>query len=124
MRRRKLLWAIFLVAIGAYFIYGYIYKDHRDIQAEAPTMELTGEELLQKFQNGEGNDLLNKTISVSGEVTLLEESAVTIANSVYASFITLPSEIKAGESYVIKGRCIGYDDLFEVVKIDQCSLSK
>jgi len=124
MRRRKILWALFLMAVGAYFLYGYLYKDHRDIDAETATVELSGEELLQKFQNGEGSTLLNQTVSVYGQVTQLEENAVTLTNSVYASFVSLPSEIKIGEQYNIKGRCIGYDDLFDLVKLDQSSLIK
>jgi hypothetical protein len=34
------------------------------------------------------------------------------------------NDFKNGDIVVIKGRCIGYDDLFEIVKLDQCIIIK
>lgn len=34
------------------------------------------------------------------------------------------SELKANNPISVKGRCIGYDDLLEEIKLDQCSIVK
>jgi hypothetical protein len=32
------------------------------------------------------------------------------------------SKLKVNDTIVVKGRCIGYDDLLEEIKLDQCSI--
>ncbi|MBK5213298.1 MAG: hypothetical protein JJE55_06535 [Flavobacteriaceae bacterium] len=123
-KQRKFLILILILLVGGYLGYNYIYQDHRDIKSETPQLEITAPYLLERFKTNDGAALLNKTITVTGVITSLEEGAVTLDESVYASFIEKKSELKVNEKLQIKGRCIGYDELFEIVKLDQCSLLK
>ena len=123
-KQRKFLILILILLVGGYLGYNYIYQDHRDIKSETPQLEITAPYLLERFKTNDGAALLNKTITVTGVITSLEEGAVTLDESVYASFIEKMSELKVNEKLQIKGRCIGYDELFEIVKLDQCSLLK
>jgi len=43
---------------------------------------------------------------------------------VQCSFESAIQGINANEQITIKGRCIGYDDLFEIVKLDQSTIIK
>lgn len=113
-----------LLLLAGYIGYGYLYKDHRDIAAEASTLEISALELIQKFKNGEGTSLLNKTITVSGKLTQVEPQAITLDEAIYGSFDANIENLNLNDSYRIKGRCIGYDDLFEIVKLDQCTILK
>ncbi len=123
-KQRKFLILILILLVGGYLGYNYIYQDHRDIKSETPQLEITAPYLLERFKTNDGAALLNKTITVTGVITSLEEDAVTLDESVYASFIEKMSELKVNEKVQIKGRCIGYDELFNIVKLDQCSLLK
>ena len=104
--------------------YNYVYQDHRNIKSEISQFEITAPYLLERFKTDDGAALLNKTISVKGTITNLEEGAATLDESVYVSFNENFPELKVNEKVEIKGRCIGYDELFEIVKLDQCSLIK
>ena len=123
-KKYKILLILFLLmVIGGIVAYNYVYHDHRDIQDESSKLEIAADGLLNRFQNNE-QDLLNQTITVTGTVTKVEEGAVTLDESVYASFSEANKRPKLNESVRIKGRCIGYDELFGIVKLDQCSLQK
>lgn len=121
---RKLLIFLVLLLVVGFFAYNYIYQDHRDISAEAPTLEITAPYLLERFKTNDADGLLNKTLSVTGLITGLEEGAITLDESVHATFLEKNTSLSKHEKVRIKGRCIGYDELFEIVKLDQCSLMK
>jgi uncharacterized membrane protein affecting hemolysin expression len=122
-KQRKILILIVLLLVG-YFGYNYIYQDHRDIKSETSQLEITAPYLLERFKTNDANSLLNKTISVTGVITNLEDGAITLDESVYATFNENISQVTTNEKIMIKGRCIGYDELFEIVKLDQCSIIK
>ena len=123
-KRRRFLLLIVLLALVGYFGYNYIYKDHRDIKTEVSEIEIAATYLLERFQKDEGKDLLNRTITVTGAITQVELAAITIDQNVHCSFGIEVNGFKNGDRIAIKGRCIGYDDLFEIVKLDQCTIIK
>lgn len=121
---RKLLILLVLLLVVGFLGYNYIYQDHRDITAEAPKLEITAPYLLERFKTNDAEGLLNKTIAVTGQITGVEEGAIILDESVHATFLEKPPTLPSGEKVRLKGRCIGYDELFEIVKLDQCSLMK
>ncbi|MDC7999537.1 hypothetical protein POV26_00645 [Aequorivita todarodis] len=123
-KKRIFLILILLVAVGSFMVYNYMYQDHRDIKSETPQLEITAPYLLERFKTNDGTGLLNKTITVTGTITGMEEGAITLDESVYASFSGKSSGLKVNDKIAIKGRCIGYDELFEIVKLDQCTVIK
>ncbi len=123
-KQRKFLILIVALLLVGYFGYNYVYQDHRDIKSETSQLEITGPDLLERFKTNDGEALLNETITVTGVITNVEDGAVTLDESVYASFSEKNPELKKDGIVKIKGRCIGYDELFEIVKLDQCSLIK
>ena len=66
---------------------------------------------------------LDKVIEITGEVSLIEENAIVLNNGVQVGFIegTMP-KVTLNSLLTIKGRCVGYDELLEMVKIDQASV--
>jgi hypothetical protein len=123
-KRRKLLWAVVLLIVGGYFGYNYLYKGHRNIESETSKIEIAAPYLQERFVNDDAKEILNTTITVTGIVTQIETKAVTIDAVVYCTFEKSPEGLSVNDKVRIKGRCIGYDDLFEVVKLDQCTLIK
>lgn len=108
--------------------YNYLYKEHRDITKEDAEYILTAKKLHEDFlENPDlAKDLyLNKTLVVKGQISEMDNRNLTLDKKVFCEFIMLPqNNFKVGEEMTVKGRCIGFDDLLEQVKLDQCSFIK
>lgn len=106
--------------------YNYIYQDHRDIQSEDPTYVLSSKNLLDEFQINSGDSeskYLDKTIIVSGTITQLEKQALALDHVVFCQFKgNIDSNLQELDNITIKGRFLGYDDLLEEIKLDQCHI--
>ncbi|NAS30299.1 hypothetical protein GTQ40_04900 [Flavobacteriaceae bacterium R38] len=127
MKYKLLLLLLILVIVGA-IGYGYLYQDHRDIASEKPTFTITSEDFLTSFledANAATEKFLNKTIQVTGVCTSTDEGNITLNDQVY---IALDDETSLtdllNKEITIKGRCIGYDDLLEEIKLDQGTVLK
>ena len=126
MNRRTVLIVLAVVIAGGIAGYNYLYKDHRNIATEEAILTVNSEELVNFFTINNGISVLNKTIEVNGTVTEVDLNAntLTLDDKVHCNFINLPDFIIVGKEVSVKGRCIGYDDIFEIVKLDQCSILK
>ena len=122
--KKKIVFLIVMLVlvVGAYTGYKYLYKDHRNITKEVAVVETSARVLQEQFQNNEADAFLNKTLIVIGLVTQIEDKSITIDNKVYGSFKNELKGVQVGDEVHLKGRCIGYDDLFEVVKLDQSTI--
>ena len=105
---------------GTYVGYKYLYKDHRDIQAETASLNLEAHQLYDLFQTPQTDLALNNTIVVKGVVEEIESTSITLKGGVRCIFELLPEDLEIGVIVEIKGRCLGYNDLFELVELDQC----
>jgi len=126
MRRRNLILIIVILLI-TYFGYNFIYQDHRDIKTETPAFTISALTLTSEFQENPTKaetKYLNKTIEVTGIVTELTKTDLTLDKTIFCSIIktTNTEIINLNDKIIIKGRCIGYDDLLEIIKLDQCSI--
>ena len=122
--RKISLFVLLGLLIGGYLIYNYMYQDHRDIQSEEAKVEVKAADLVTMFSNNDSPDVLNSTVQVSGKITEVTDKSVTIDNSVQCSFDKDINQLKINDQVTVKGRCIGYDELFEIVKLDQSSIIK
>ncbi len=125
MKKKYLILGLLLVALGAgYFLNQYLYKGHRDIAAELVDFELKPEDLNRLMSNAESSsDYIDKVIQIQGQITSIEQQAITLNDQVQVNFINHNiNELKVASTLKIKGRCVGYDDLLELVKIDQATI--
>ncbi len=122
--KRKIVFLIVMLGLvaGAYIGYKYLYKDHRNIEDESSVMEMEAEDLQLMFQKDEILSVLNKTVTVIGTITQIEGNSITIDDMVQCSFDGKIKQLNIGDEVSVKGRCIGYDDLFEIVKLDQATI--
>lgn len=114
-----------MLLAGLWLYKGYLYKDVRNISEEAPAFTITADELVYQYTNNQekaNTDYLNKTIQITGAVTQVTDSVVTINSVIICCFDKKPSVPANSKMVTIKGRCIGYDELFNEVKLDQCTL--
>jgi len=121
-------WIIILIALIIAVIvgYNYIYQDHRDIETEKAEFVMSANEISTLFSENTSTSeqkFLNKTIEVSGLISEINASDITIDDKVFCQFSKeSTSDLKENSKVTIKGRVIGYDDLLEQVKLDQCTI--
>jgi len=126
MRKKWIIILFILVVVVVVISYNYIYQDHRTIENENAEFVISSAEIANLFsENSVSSEqkFLNKTIEVSGLISELNTNDITIEDKVFCQFSDdLKLSIDKNSKVKIKGRVIGYDDLLEQVKLDQCTL--
>ncbi|WP_289661107.1 OB-fold protein [Flavobacterium panacagri] len=129
MKRKKIavLIAILLILVsaGIYFYYGFLFKEARNIESEIPEYTISASQLLTDYNTDpkKADSLyLNKTIEITGKATKETDSVITLENAVFCLFKEKVTPKQIHNKITIKGKCIGYDELFMEVKLDQCTL--
>jgi hypothetical protein len=123
-KKVKIFIILVLVSLGAYFVYNYMYQDHRDIKEEKAVVSISASELVTYFNENNSEKVLNKTVQVSGVITEIDDKNITLDDKVQCSFDSELNNLNLNETITVKGRCIGFDELFEVAKMDQSSIIK
>ncbi|WP_188362365.1 OB-fold protein [Flavobacterium orientale] len=130
-KQKKIVIIILIViALGALLTYNYVYKNHRNISSEVAVFSIGVTDLFQEFRkNPEASNLkyANKTIITYGVLSSLdlENRTIVLNEQLFLSGEKIEFEkLIEGQSYKFKGRFIGFDDLLEELKMDQCELVK
>ena len=131
MKRKKIAFVIaallIIVSAGIYFYYGFLFKEARNIQSEMPDYTISATKLLEDYNADpkKADQLyLNKTIEITGIVTKETDSVLILENTVFCLFSQKVKSALINNKVTVKGKCIGYDELFQEVKIDQCTINK
>jgi uncharacterized protein YxeA len=128
MKKNKIILIVVIFVIAAFGLYLYIYKDHRNIASEKESYLVTASSIYDEFKKDEtkaNRKYLDKTIEVEGEISSLDVvSNVIVLDDKLVAVLKdkIPANIKTLTVVKIKGRFIGYDDLLEELKMDQCNL--
>ncbi len=121
----SLLLFLFFVVFGV-ATYKYVYQKHRNIEVTKADFRSLPEELYYEFLK-DGNvatkKYLNKIITVTGIVSEQDPESITLNDKILC-YLSINMNKKCKTVITIKGRCIGFDELLEVVKLDECSLVK
>ena len=125
--RFKVIFIIFLFFSIASYLYIF-EKPHRDYLREDAVISLSADDLFKEYQINQelsNDNYLNKMVEVHGKVALIEigtsRSNISLDNHLFCMFqMEISEEYKEGDIITIKGRCIGYDDIFSQVTLDQC----
>ena len=125
----KLFFALLVISLAATaFIYFYVYKQHRNISSEQPLYELSSKDLISQFSsNKELSNIkyVDQTISIYGKITSLDLKTNTIIIDDKIVAVLLKDQVQffsVGKQITVKGRLVGFDDLFEEIKMDQTSI--
>ncbi len=114
---------LMMLMVISFILYKTFYSAHRDISSEKAQLSIMASELQLNYAKDDvqsNKKYTDKVIEISGEITAIEESTIVLDNMVQVDFIDeRKSEFILDELITVKGRCVGYDDLLEVVKIDQ-----
>ena len=114
---------LIIVLVGTYTAYKYAYKPHTNIEELASDFSGTSDSFLSKVKE-DFSQWNNKTVELSGIITSKEEKGITLNNTIFCQFredMNI-SKLQTNQSIKLKGRVIGYDDLLDELKLDQCIL--
>ena len=124
---KKLLFCLIIFSLGLYVSYKYVYQEHRNISIEEPKCILTSDSLFDHFSinQKEANQIyINQILKIKGVINTVSENQlilypgiVCLLDNNFEITGVLPNDIVE-----LKGRCVGFDDLFFEVKLDQTSL--
>ena len=127
-RKKILLFLVLSTIIIGSLLFFYVYKEHRDIGQEEAIFTISVDELHKQFQINDSlaNALYaDQTILISGLVTYVDKvnDAVILNEKLFLTFNTTEVlTLQTKQLVKIKGRFVGYDDLMEELKMDQCQL--
>lgn len=123
MKKTILIIVVILVlgGIGAYF---YVFhKPHRDMANESAALKINAPELVDAYQHSqqEANiTYLDKVVAVQGVVMEKGDHHLKLEGGVYCEMHADAdiSGVQEGDDVLLKGRIVGYDDLFSEVRMD------
>ncbi|WP_026710890.1 hypothetical protein [Flavobacterium filum] len=134
MKKNKLKFFLLLIGVSAVFtavfLYFYLYKDHRNIAQEKAQFTLSVAELSNAFlENSEESSqkFADKTIETYGKISSVDTNNNSLMVDEKLFFTLSKSDLKdlrVNQTIKVKGRFVGYDDLLEELKMDQCSIVK
>lgn len=112
---------LILGVIGAYSAYRYAYQPHETIEE----MKIGFEDSADKFKTevaGNAEKWQNVIVKLNGKITAKDEVGAMMNETVFCQFKDAETlaNIAQDKAVTIKGRFIGYDDLLEEIKLDQC----
>ena len=120
-----LLLAVLLVG---FFVFNCVFHGGaRDLATEDAVFTVTSKDITAEFTANvpaATKKYSDKAIAISGMVTAITDSIVTIDNTIICNFKTPDTTIKNEQNVTIKGRLVGFDDLMGELKLDQCSINK
>lgn len=126
---KKIIVIFFLGALSvSAFFYFYVYKSHRDISSESAAFSISVIQLHSDFvENAEFNTKMyaDKTIETYGKITSLdlENNAIVLDEKLFLTMVEkITGDLKIEQTLKVKGRFVGFDDLVEELKMDQCEI--
>ena len=111
---RSLLPLVVLVAF-AYFI----ERLKPDYFVEEPYLSTDSYDFLWRFQMNEGDELINKIVEISGDVTRLDSTTIIMSNYIHCFLDpNRDTDTNVGENITLKGLCLKYSRVQQKVFID------
>lgn len=109
-------------------IFNYaLHGGERDLATEKVSFTVTSTSIIAEFGTNitaATQKYSDKAVAVSGTVTAVTDSIVTLENSIICNFKVPNNTININQKITVKGRFVGFDDLMGELKLDECALTK
>ncbi len=118
-----LIIAFFIAGIGSY--YYLMHGGARDLSNEETAYTTNAIDIIEEFKadlDNANNKYLEKPVAVSGTITSIQDSIISLNRNIICLLKNPDVKTEINQDVIIKGRVIGYDDLLEELKLDQCFL--
>lgn len=122
----KIVLIITTILVGVLLIlYRYATKPPPSIKEEVSCIQIDATQFYQKYTENPiqfDKNFINKAIGISGAISSIQDSIIVLNNKVVCMLSEMPSGLKIQQTINIKGRYIGYDDLFDTLNLNECIL--
>ena len=122
MTRAQMNWKIIrslIPIIGLWIIINSSKNLTKKYEPTEPILKTNGGDLVWRFQVNEGQNLIGKTVEISGKATGLDSNYVTLDNRIYFLRDTLGlSNLKLGQEVNITARCANFNEKIGVLEVD------
>ena len=122
---KKYLPLIFIVLL--IIVYAVWNNPHKNYSNTEPNITIDSSNFINEFKTNSTlatEKYLNQIILVSGNVTDTLTKSVVLNNGIVCTFDSLSLKalglIQINNEVSIKGRFVGFDDLFEEIRLDHC----
>ena len=122
---KKYLPLIFIVLL--IIVYAVWNKPHKNYSNTKPNITIDSLNFINEFKTNSTlatEKYLNQIILVNGNVTDTLTKSVVLNNGIVCTFDSLSLKalglIQINNEVSIKGRFVGFDDLFEEIRLDHC----
>lgn len=127
-KRNYILFGIVILCLGSFYFYNNVlYKDSRNIESEESAFKMASSDLIDEFKTDPEKATAkyqDKTIEINGKITEVTDSTAVLDTSIFCAFDKKVAKNNLDQNKTIKGRCIGFDEMFNEVKLDQCTFTK
>ena len=113
-KARLLIAAVAVLCIGLFFY----FKPAPDRSVEAASQRVEAKALYVAMSKDEAAPYLNEVISVTGVVQSVEGQTVMLQPGIACRMEGDFDAPRAGETVSVKGRVLGFDDMFGEVQLD------
>lgn len=109
------------VLLIAFMGYSIIYKPHESIENQKVLFLGNADDFKAEIAQGT-EKWQNAIVELSGSLSDLNDQGGMLNETIFCQFKdpNLSKRLKPGMKVTIKGRFIGYDDLLEEIKLDNC----
>ncbi len=121
---KKLLIILIIIIVIIFAVYKYAFRAPENISKADIDVTINAVELVMEFSDNlsiSETKYFEKIIVVNGLITEIESEGITLNEGIFCKLNNV-IDLKAGDKIKVKGLYIGYDDLFEVIKLDQCTI--
>lgn len=122
---KKYLPLIFIVLL--IIVYAVWNKPHKNYSNTKPNITIDSSNFINEFKTNSTlatEKYLNQIILISGNVTDTLTKSVVLNNGIVCTFDSLSLKalglIQIDNEVSIKGRFVGFDDLFKEIRLDHC----
>ncbi|MGB0871081.1 MAG: hypothetical protein ACPG6V_13265 [Flavobacteriales bacterium] len=113
-----------LVVLGGIIGYKITYKAHETIQDMKVEYKGQAQDIVSVLSDAP-EKWQNKIVELTGTISQIDQNGFMLNESIYCvKDKTSKSSLIENNSYTIKGRIIGYDDLMEELKLDKVIILK
>lgn len=122
MKKNRIKFLILLViCIGLIYAFYSLVKEPEGIETKKVHNSSSAKDLLLEVEK---NDSLwnAKIVEINGTITAIGKKGITLDGKIYCQFKEglNTKKLQPNTTITLKGRIIGYDDLLEELKLDQC----
>jgi hypothetical protein len=129
MKKLKIIGlSLLLVALVGFTAFNYVmHGGARNLASEDTAFTVTSKNISTEFNANlevSNKKYLEKAIAITGSVTVVNDTVVTLDNTIICNLKSPDSSIKKDQAVTVKGRVVGFDDLMGELKLDQCFIIK